>query len=57
MIFTNSMSDFFHEKIPFEFLDRVIEVIQSDTSTYLPSADEAIVADDEVRRENWQFSR
>jgi protein gp37 len=28
MIFTNSMSDFFHEKIPFEFLDRVLEVIR-----------------------------
>jgi protein gp37 len=27
MIFTNSMSDFFHEKIPFEFLDRVFEII------------------------------
>jgi protein gp37 len=27
MIFTNSMSDFFHERIPFEFLDRVLEVI------------------------------
>jgi protein gp37 len=29
MVFTNSMSDFFHEKIPFEFLDRVIEVIRA----------------------------
>jgi protein gp37 len=29
MIFTNSMSDFFHEKIPFSFLDRVIEVIRA----------------------------
>jgi protein gp37 len=29
MIFTNSMSDFFHERIPFEFLDRVIEVIRA----------------------------
>lgn len=29
MIFTNSMSDFFHEKIPFEFLDRVLEVIKA----------------------------
>jgi len=29
MIFTNSMSDFFHERIPFDFLDRVIDVIQS----------------------------
>jgi protein gp37 len=29
MIFTNSMSDFFHEKIPFEFLDKVLEVIKS----------------------------
>ncbi|MGD0422325.1 MAG: phage Gp37/Gp68 family protein [Candidatus Bathyarchaeia archaeon] len=29
MIFTNSMSDFFHERISFEFLDRVIEVIRS----------------------------
>lgn len=28
MIFTNSMSDFFHERIPFSFLDRVIEVIK-----------------------------
>jgi protein gp37 len=28
MIFTNSMSDFFHEKIPFDFLDRVLEVIK-----------------------------
>ena len=29
MIFTNSMSDFFHEKIPFAFLDRVLAVIRS----------------------------
>jgi protein gp37 len=29
MIFTNSMSDFFHEKIPFEFLDRVLDVIKA----------------------------
>lgn len=29
MIFTNSMSDFFHEKIPFEFLDRVLEVMRA----------------------------
>jgi len=29
MIFTNSMSDFFHEHIPFEFLDRVLEVIKA----------------------------
>ena len=29
MIFTNSMSDFFHEQIPFEFLDRVIRVIRA----------------------------
>jgi protein gp37 len=29
MIFTNSMSDFFHEKIPFQFLDRVMDVIKS----------------------------
>lgn len=29
MIFTNSMSDFFHEKIPFDFLDRVLEVIRA----------------------------
>ena len=29
MIFTNSMSDFFHEEISFSFLDRVIEVIKS----------------------------
>jgi protein gp37 len=28
MIFTNSMSDFFHEKISFEFLDKVLEVIR-----------------------------
>lgn len=28
MVFTNSMSDFFHEKIPFEFLDRVTQVIR-----------------------------
>jgi protein gp37 len=28
MVFTNSMSDFFHEKIPFEFLDRVIDIIR-----------------------------
>lgn len=28
MIFTNSMSDFFHEKIPFEFLDRVLDIIK-----------------------------
>jgi len=28
MIFTNSMSDFFHERIPFEFLDKVLEVIR-----------------------------
>jgi protein gp37 len=28
MIFTNSMSDFFHEKIPFEFIDRVLDVIR-----------------------------
>lgn len=27
MVFTNSMSDFFHEKIPFEILDRVMDVI------------------------------
>lgn len=27
MIFTNSMSDFFHEKIPFEFLDSVMNTI------------------------------
>lgn len=29
MIFTNSMSDFFHEKIPFSFLDKVVEVIKA----------------------------
>jgi len=29
MIFTNSMSDFFHEKIPFDFLDRVMEIAKS----------------------------
>ena len=29
MVFTNSMSDFFHEKIPFDFLDRVIDVISA----------------------------
>lgn len=29
MIFTNSMSDFFHEKIPFEFLDKVLGVIRA----------------------------
>lgn len=29
MIFTNSMSDFFHERIPFEFLDCVVEVIRA----------------------------
>lgn len=29
MIFTNSMSDFFHEKVPFEFLDKVIDVIKA----------------------------
>ena len=28
LVFTNSMSDFFHEKIPFEFLDRVLDVIR-----------------------------
>jgi protein gp37 len=28
MIFTNSMSDFFHEKISFDFLDRVIDIIR-----------------------------
>jgi protein gp37 len=28
MIFTNSMSDFFHEKVPFEFLDKVLEIIR-----------------------------
>jgi protein gp37 len=28
MVFTNSMSDFFHEKIPFQFLDRVMQVIR-----------------------------
>lgn len=26
-IFVNSMSDFFHEKIPFEFLDKVLDVM------------------------------
>jgi protein gp37 len=29
MIFTNSMSDFFHEQIPFPFIDRVIEIMKS----------------------------
>ena len=29
MIFTNSMSDFFHEDLPFEVLDRVLEVIEA----------------------------
>lgn len=29
MIFTNSMSDFFHEEIPFEFMDKVLEVIRA----------------------------
>jgi protein gp37 len=29
MIFTNSMSDFFHEKIPLDFLDRVLGVIRA----------------------------
>lgn len=29
MIFTNSMSDFFHEKIRFELLDRVVNVIKA----------------------------
>lgn len=28
LVFTNSMSDFFHEKIPFEFLDRVLDIIK-----------------------------
>jgi protein gp37 len=28
MVFTNSMSDFFHEKIPFEFLDRVFDIVK-----------------------------
>lgn len=28
MIFTNSMSDFFHENISFDFLDRVLDVIK-----------------------------
>ncbi len=27
MIFTNSMSDFFHERIPFRFIDKVLDVI------------------------------
>ena len=35
MIFTNSMSDFFHEKIPFEFLDRVLNIVrQTPQHTY-----------------------
>jgi len=29
MIFPNSMSDFFHEKIPFEFLDKVMQIIHA----------------------------
>lgn len=29
MIFTNSMSDFFHEKVSFEFLDRVLDMIRA----------------------------
>lgn len=29
MIFTNSMSDFFHEDLPFEVLDRVLKVIEA----------------------------
>jgi protein gp37 len=29
MIFTNSMSDFFHEKIPFDFLDKVLATIRT----------------------------
>jgi len=29
MIFTNSMSDFFHEELPFELLDRVLNVIEA----------------------------
>jgi protein gp37 len=28
LVFTNSMSDFFHERIPFEFIDDVIQVIR-----------------------------
>lgn len=28
MVFTNSMSDFFHERIPFDFIDRVLNVIR-----------------------------
>lgn len=28
LVFTNSMSDFFHEKIPFEFLDKVLDIIR-----------------------------
>lgn len=28
IIFTNSMSDFFHEKIPFDYLDKVLEIIR-----------------------------
>jgi protein gp37 len=28
LVFTNSMSDFFHEKIPFEFLDQVVDIIR-----------------------------
>jgi len=28
-IFVNSMSDFFHERIPFEFLDRVLDIIRA----------------------------
>jgi protein gp37 len=30
MIFVNSMSDLFHEKVPFEFIEQVFEVMNQE---------------------------
>ena len=49
--FVNSMSDLFHEAVPFEFINKVWAVMLA-ASQYVPSADQAPGADGQVLR--WQ---
>ena len=41
----NSMSDLFHDDIPFGFLDQVFDVIKRTPTTYLSDIDQAITQD------------
>lgn len=40
MVFVNSMSDLFHERVPFEFIDRVFAVMSSSQKTHFSGFNE-----------------